>query len=390
MSTETQAKYGQLVSLLMSEGHINEKQAEYASRIQSKLESHKSLLDVLKELEYITEDLINATIQKHQVSMPIGKMLVELGHITQGNLEKAIRIQKDNEDDKKLGQILVEHRFIDEMKFIEILSFQLGFKYLDPEFLEIDRALFFRAPEKWYDAHELIPIVTEDGKTVVAFKDPMDRNELEAAKQVFGNRITPAIARSASIAAALKKLKGRMRSGEVKNVDEDSVTGIVNSIILAAIETEASDIHIEPLQDRLRVRMRRDGVLVQYKDFPLDQAPSITSRFKIMCGADITEKRRHQGGRIFFEHAGRELDLRSSFYVTIQGEKIVLRLLNRQNKLLNMSDLGMTPKIMERFMEDALYMPSGVILITGPTGSGKTSTIYSCVTEINTPDISIS
>jgi len=164
---------------------------------------------------------------------------------------------------------------------------------------------------------------------------------------------------------------------------------IVDAIILAAIEQDASDIHIEPMHDRIRVRFREDGVLAHHKDFPLDIVPSLTSRLKIMCNADIAERRRHQGGRILFEHKSGELDLRVSFYVTVHGEKIVLRLLNRQNQLFDLKELGMSRRMLDRFKEDAIDLPSGVVIVTGPTGSGKTTTIYSSINYLNDPQNSI-
>jgi type IV pilus assembly protein PilB len=182
----------------------------------------------------------------------------------------------------------------------------------------------------------------------------------------------------------------RMKNLDVMTeVGENTASGIVNSLIMAAIKERASDIHIEPTKDRLRVRFRQDGVLQFYKDFPSDLIPVLTSRIKILCNVDITEKRRHQGGRILFEYAEGQLDLRVSFYVTVHGEKIVLRLLNRQGELLSLKQIGMAPRMLERFTEQGLELPSGVLLITGPTGSGKTSTVYSCINQINSPQISI-
>jgi type IV pilus assembly protein PilB len=129
--------------------------------------------------------------------------------------------------------------------------------------------------------------------------------------------------------------------------------------------------------------------LVHYKDFPLGLVAGMTSRIKIMCGADITEKRRHQGGRFLFDHENGNVDLRVSFYATVHGEKIVMRILNRKTELLDIKDIGMSPRMLEKFKLDALDSPSGVCIVTGPTGSGKTTTVYSCINYLNTPNISI-
>jgi type IV pilus assembly protein PilB len=143
------------------------------------------------------------------------------------------------------------------------------------------------------------------------------------------------------------------------------------------------------MQDRFRVRFRMDGVLIHHRDYPLEHIPGITSRIKVMCEADIAERRRHQGGRLLFEHNGEFMDMRASFYVTVHGEKIVLRLLNRQAELLNIEDLGIFPRMLERLRSDALDCPSGVVLVTGPTGSGKTTTVYSFINYLNKPHTSI-
>jgi type IV pilus assembly protein PilB len=184
-----------------------------------------------------------------------------------------------------------------------------------------------------------------------------------------------------------------MKRGNRKDVTADYsqslAVKIVDKIILAAIERNASDIHIEPYSDKLRVRFRQDGVLVNFENFPKEVVSSLTSRIKVMCDVDITEKRRHQGGRMLFEHPEGDLDLRVSFYVSIHGEKIVIRLLNRLGQLLKIEEVGMSAQILKRFKKDALLKPSGVILITGPTGSGKTTTVYSCIHTINDPKTSI-
>jgi type IV pilus assembly protein PilB len=157
----------------------------------------------------------------------------------------------------------------------------------------------------------------------------------------------------------------------------------VNSLIRAAISEDISDIHLEPGKDRLRVRFRQDGVLVPYKEFALDLVSGLTNRIKILAGADIAERRRHQDGRILYEDDDGPIDLRVSIYATVHGEKIVLRLLNRRRTLVALDDLGIAPRVLSRFREEALLTPSGVVLVTGPTGSGKTTTLYAGIAEIN-------
>ncbi len=170
---------------------------------------------------------------------------------------------------------------------------------------------------------------------------------------------------------------------------ESAQVQAVHRIISEAIEAGASDIHVEPMADRLRIRFREDGVLVQHEDLPVEIARGLTSRIKVLAGADIAERRRHQDGRMLFEHEGATLDLRVSFYSTIHGEKIVLRLLNNRSSLLDIKDIGMASRMLQRFREDVLDVPSGVVLVTGPTGSGKTTTLYGAINHLNNVNTSI-
>jgi type IV pilus assembly protein PilB len=252
----------------------------------------------------------------------------------------------------------------------------------------VDKDLFSKIPIKTIIEYQFVPIKTLDGNILVAFADPLDKKSIEVAEKFIGAKIGPAIAEKKSLANTIKLLTN-LAAGKTVNVDGKTVAGIVNSLIVDAIKEDCSDIHIEPQSDRLQVRFREDGVLYHYKDFPADIIPTLTSRIKIMCGADIAERRRHQGGRILFEYHEGSIDIRVSFYITIHGEKIVFRLLKQKRELLDIHTIGMAPKMMARFLEDAVYQPSGVLLVTGPTGSGKTSTVYSCINHIKNPQISI-
>ncbi|SLM28126.1 Type II secretion system protein E [Desulfamplus magnetovallimortis] len=381
-------QYGEILSLLVKEGILTIKQIEYVQRIQSKLPNPRPTINILKELKYVTDEALWSTIRKHHVSLKIGSLLVELGILTAEELEKAFQIQAEETPKRKIGEVLVAHRFVDERKMIEVLSLQLGFPFVEPEFIDIDMRLFNRIPFRMYDSATFIPIKIEEDAAQVAFVDPTDKEDLSKIKKILNIEIVPCFALKNSIKEAIQKVISRQENDRTK-VSADSAVGIVNKLIIDALKEDISDIHIEPLPDRLRIRFRRDGVLDIYRELGLEIIPTLTSRIKVMCGADITEKRRHQDARMVFDHAGHKLDLRISFFATVFGEKIVMRLLNRKREMVKLEDLGMYPKMLQRFNNDALDLPSGVILVTGPTGSGKTTTVYSCIDYLNTPQTSI-
>jgi type IV pilus assembly protein PilB len=312
---------------------------------------------------------------------------VELGLISEADLDAAFELQRESPTPLKLGEVLVKNNFIKEYKLLEALSMQLGYPFVDPRFTTLDISLLHQIPSSYRAKGAYIPIRREDGSILIAFANALDQDDIEEARTIFSEGVSPAIATQEAILEAYQRFERGAQARE--SSDEDSARGIVERIILDAIDQNVSDIHMEPLPDRLRVRFRRDGVLEPYKEFPREIIPNISSRLKIMCKADIAEKRRHQGGRILFEYPGGELDMRASFYVTIHGECIVLRLLNRQGELIDISGIGMYPKILKRFMDGALARPSGVVIVTGPTGSGKTTTVYSCIHHLNTPLLSI-
>ncbi len=379
---------GQITSILMEEGQLTEKQLAYALRIQSKLETPRPLLEVLKELKYVTDDQITGAIRENFTSFRIGDLLVELGHINELQLKACLAAQVREEPKRKLGELLVAHNFIREQNLLEILSVQLGIPLIEVEFSHMDATLLSTARAGLFQEFMFLPIRREGDRILVAFADPGDNRAITAAKRLFQCDINLAIARRGSIEEVIKRIQAGAGSFTSAS-SELSATEIVNAIIMEAISLGVSDIHVEPTTDRLRVRFRQDGVLIHHKDFPPDIIPSLTSRIKIMCKADIAEKRRHQGGRIDFRYGGEEIDLRVSFYVTVHGEKIVLRLLRRQAHLLDIEELGMPSRMLTRFKDEALNCPSGVVLVTGPTGSGKTTTVYSCINYLNRPDVSI-
>ena len=388
MTTTPTEKYSTIIRLLLQVGKINRDQVEHAARIQSKLSTFSPLLKILKDLKFINDQDVRETLCKTSSPVRIGDLLSELGYISPEDLEAAIRIQQESDSQEKLGRVLVKHNFIDEQVFIEILSIQMGYPFIEPGLNNIDRELCGKIPKTLMATHGFVPIKSDDGSVRVAFADPLDHETLQTVRRFLGNNIVPIIAQSRSIRKTVELLAEK-KAGQALAVDTSTVVGTVNSIILAALKNGASDIHIEPMEDHLQVRFREDGVLNHFKDFPKEIIPALSSRLKIMCQADIAEKRRHQGGRILFEYDEGQLDLRVSFFVTIHGEKIVLRLLNRKQELYDLTAIGLAPRMLSRFLEDAVYQPSGVVLVTGPTGSGKTSTIYSCIHALMSPQVSI-
>jgi type IV pilus assembly protein PilB len=387
----TPSDYGKIVGLLLEVGLLSEKQVQYALRVRSKIKSHKSLLEIIRELDYLSEDQIRETLRQNSPSLRIGEFLVEMGMIGQPDLELALKLQAEETPTRKLGEVLVAHNLIEERKLIGVLSIQLGFPFIDPDSLKIDPDLFKRGSISQYREHNFVPVRLEDGKVLVAFADPMDPQDVEAATNAMCQSIIPAITTKLSIKAAIDHLHPEKKIAEyILSETDESVVEIVDAIIAEAIETaDVSDIHIDPLADRLRVRFRLDGVLVPYKEYPMNISRALSTRIKVLCKADIVEKQRHQEGRILFDNNGHPMDIRVSFYATVKGEKIVLRLLNRQTELPDIDQIGMSRRVMRHFREDALDRPSGVVLITGPAGSGKTTTVYSCINHLNTMETSI-
>lgn len=388
MKKAKKSGYGEIVTLLLKSKAISVKQVEYAKRIHSKLTTPVPLLNVLKDLEYVNDEMVRKVMIGASSSLRIGELLVELGHLSEPDLRAAFNIKQEKESNLKLGEVLIKYNFIDENVFNRILSIQLGYPLIEVNLSLVDKERFKKVPIKIAMQHGFVPIQTDDDSTLVAFGDPLDDTSINMAKKCLGAKLQVAIGGKSTLVETLDLL-ANLQSGKKVDVDTKTVVGIVNSMLIDALRTNASDVHVEPLADRLQVRFREDGVLLHYKDYPKDVVPALTSRIKIMCEADIAEKRRHQGGRILFDYEEGKVDIRVSIYVTVHGEKVVFRLLKQKKELMDIHSIGMSSRMLNRFLEDAVYQPSGVLLVTGPTGSGKTSTVYSCINHIKNPQISI-
>jgi type IV pilus assembly protein PilB len=375
-----------IIAALVDDGFLSPEKAKIVERVKAKLSSETTIINVLKDLNYITDGQLKKILRSAQLSLRIGDLLVEFGYITPEKLKAALAIQS-REHGKQLGQIIIDHHFMSEHDFLEVLSVQLGFPFVNLSVEELDSELLEKAPMKWCQSNQFLPVRKQDDHIIIAFADPFNQTSINAAKKLYGDAIEIAISSPGSIDRILQHLVSGRKSE--KSIDENTAMGIVDTIISAAIVAGASDIHIEPLKDRLQVKFRIDGILMFHRELPPESTAMVTARIKVLAKADIAEKRKHQDGRMSFEHKGNVYDLRASFYAAVFGEKVVLRILNRIDQIIPIEEIGMSPKVLTRYLRDVLGVPSGVLIITGPTGSGKTTTLYSSIKHIKQPEISI-
>jgi len=388
-----------LGEILLQKGIITQRDLDRALRIQTKLESHKRLGEVFVELGVLTKTQLTDIVKKYRKNIRIGDLLVEKNLISPEDLAKALEYQKSHRG-VKVGEYLISEGIINERNFMYALSEQLDMPYIEPDVFLINKSLFQGLSIEYLKKMGIVPFARDEetGQATVIVYDAQNASVRQAVDEVFpGARL--AISRKQAIEQTLDEYsKGLTRQragaeGPARTIEglrgADSVTDIVDYLIRSAINDGASDIHIEPMAGKTRVRYRVDGVLVHKTDLPKNLHPRLVSRIKILCQADVAEKRRHQDGRIDYEYGEETVDLRVSIYVTVFGENVVIRVLQQQHGIYDLSDLGMGPGMLDRFTTNALDIPSGVVLITGPTGSGKTTSLYSAVVYSNKIDTKI-
>ncbi len=327
----------------------------------------------------------------------LGDSLVEASFITQEQLQNALVVQKKTGE--RLGKVLINLGYITENSIIEVLEFQLGVPHVDIASMDITREVVAAIPVALAERYQVIPVKKRDNKLTLAMVDPTNFFAIDDVRMASGCDVVPVIAAEREIMRAISqyyginelvekavsqlKLEESYPMSKVQTADDAPIIGIVNSLFSQAVRERASDIHIEPQEKKLRVRFRIDGVLREVASFTRDIQAAIISRIKIIGGMDISEKRLPQDGRIKIAEAGREIDIRVSTLPTILGEKVVMRVLDKQAVILDVGKLGFSADNLQVFRR--LYTQSyGMILVTGPTGSGKTTTLYSTLSEINT------
>jgi general secretion pathway protein E len=340
----------------------------------------------------------------------LGDILIARGKLDPQNLERALRLQEGEGRREKIGLILGRLGLVSARDLAEALSERLGIPVATAqEFPEIP-ILEDQVSDRFLRDAKALPLRETDEGVVVAMADPGDAFLLRSLALVCGKPIVPRLAIATELEAALERLYGAGRSsmgqivdniatrdeeqeaGDVEHLkdlaSEAPVVRLVNLLITHALESRASDIHIEPFENRLIVRYRIDGVLHEVESPPRRLSAAVISRVKIMANLDIAERRLPQDGRIKLRIQGKEIDLRVSTVPTMHGESVVMRILDKGGVPLDFASLGFDGRVLELFLE-ALQQPHGVLLVTGPTGSGKTTTLYTALDRLNQPDVKI-
>ena len=356
-----------------------------------------------------------------RMSVRLGEILLKESLITQDQLDKALEFQRSNGG--KLGSCLTKMGFITDDDITGVLSRQYGVPSINLKYYEIDPNVIKLIPQDTALRYQVVPLSRVGSVLTIAMTDPTNVFAMDDIKFMTGFNVEPVVASESAIGEAISRFYGGGASSheELSNlmkdlVEEDQelelaaeeqemdaaslekaaeeapIIKLVNLILTDSVKRGASDIHVEPYEMEMRVRFRVDGVLQTVMNPPLKLRDAITSRMKIMAKLDIAEKRLPQDGRIMIKYKAdgkrKELDFRVSTVPTLYGEKIVLRLLDKENLRLDMTKLGFEPESLKKF-ERNILKPYGMVLVTGPTGSGKTNTLYSSVARLNQVDTNI-
>jgi type IV pilus assembly protein PilB len=343
--------------------------------------------------------------------MKLLEILQSRGLLTRAKIQEILEMQKQR--NSKVGSILASLNYVDKDQIGKVLSEQYGVPYVDLRKINIPDSVLDLIPDEICKKYNVVPFSLEGKRLKVAMADPLDVFALEELRFVTGKTIEPYVELERYIKNFIETKKSRTKLKNVINeeafsdfnlsevteavvdldnlslaADDAPIIKLVNTVLTEAINKNASDIHIEPYEKTFRIRLRIDGVLRDYLHPPLKIKNAIVSRIKILAHLDIAERRLPQDGRMNLKVGSREIDVRVSILPTIYGEKVVLRLLNKSTSMFSLEELGFDKNSMDIFTR-AISKPYGMILITGPTGSGKSTTLYAALTRLNTPGVNI-
>ena len=335
----------------------------------------------------------------------LGDILLEGGLVTPDQLTGAVEEQRRL--GRSLGRVLVDLGILTEGQLVAALATQIGLRFVDLADFPVDGSAVTKVPDAVCRRHTALPIGYEDGKLVVAMADPANVFALDDIRSITGMEVKPVVATKPDLLAAINRyhrgdaemddLTMALDSsaeeeddlGRVKEIVEDApIVKFVNLLITQAIQDRASDIHIEPAERDLRVRFRIDGVLHEVMRSPKTITSGVTSRLKIMADINIAERRIPQDGRLSVTSNGKKIDLRVATLPTVWGEKIVMRILDNSTAMLKLTDLGFSDSNYEVYSK-SFIKPYGMILVTGPTGSGKSTTLYATLNIVSRPEVNV-
>lgn len=324
----------------------------------------------------------------------LGGALVESGALTREDLEKAEGAAQKR--GVPLEKAIVSLGLATEAAVYRAVAKSQGLKFVDPDKFRVNPELLERLPSEQCVQNEVLPVVEKNGVFWVAIDDPIRSFVADNIGFMVGCEVQCALMPPGAFRKQLNRLTGSGSAGpgtqlQADAADEDGdgpVVRLVQKIVGEALDARASDIHVEPFEGRVRVRYRVDGVLREQASLERDLLGPLTSRLKIMASMDIAEKRKPQDGRIDFRGTGRAIDIRTSVLPSNHGESVVMRLLDKESNLLDLPGLGFRGADLERF-ERTIQRPNGIVLVTGPTGSGKTTTLYAALQTLNRPDVKI-
>ena len=372
-----------------------------AERIRGRMQTPKPLGEILVDMGRLSQEQFDDAIARRRAQMTVVELLMEGGHLSPQEHQVYL-------DEKALSptpsdrEVLVDGGLVSEEHYLRAVGTRLQIPFVEPQIGEVDTDLLDRIPFAYLYKHLLLPVREQDGQVVVVVAFPEDERLIVELESTFECRVQRQCSTSFRILEALRtleRIKGRPADQDAfkihyreldKEHEHADSTGeeaiqLVDYLLSRAVQLEASDLHIEPTPNKIRVRVRIDGVLQHLTDIPLDFGSRLTARIKILGRSDVTEKRVHQDGKIHVKVDGREIDIRVSTYVSMFGETIVMRLLDRDRSIVKISELGLQPRVESVLTDEVLRASSGLILLVGPTGSGKTTTLYSFVDHANDP-----
>lgn len=380
-----------LADLLVAEGVITPHQRQTALERQRAATPAVTLTRILIDEHFTSEQRIREAVRKHAHQFRLGDLLVLLDLLTPAQLADCLAEQQ-RRPHVRIGQIALDKQFVSERRLLQALSYQFGLPYIEPDLHLVDAAVIRRMSLAYLRRAEAVPICTGGNTVVVVASDPTRQELADELRTLLRTPVELAIGPRALILRTLDEIDQQRTPRPAKAATEApdaNVVAIVEHLLRRGIEQGASDIHVEPMANRIRIRYRIDGELVHGTDLPHSLGPQLTSRIKVLCKADLAERRRHQDGRLSFTHGDVAVDMRVSIYVTIHGENVVIRILNKAAGLMPIERLGMLPGLLQRYKEAVLDVPTGVVLFTGPTGSGKTTSLYSSINYCNEAGVKI-